>query len=287
MTTNTNSSEANGESKDDPKVVVGACLLRPQNQFVRDLCKLYSTGHFKGISTPDACLLPHNRNRVIKEAYAEEPDFTHILFIDDDMCNFSAEQVGQMVYRDVDVVSGLAVKRKAPYKVVAHLEGSKVIECHNENMIVEVPYVGMAFTLIKREVLELTREETPEGPVWFTMDRIPRDGYQEELDSKLAELEVKIGSGEICPKVALQTMATFGEQAFLGSQLLGEDISFSHKVTKLGMRLWVDCGILVGHLGLKPRDLRDSVRHAEEKGNDIASISEISVVEPELSIVTN
>jgi len=101
--------------------------------------------------------LPHsNAANVLCERYAKTP-CDSLLMIDDDM-TWKPQDVDAL--RDsgtnAGVVSGLACMRRHPYQpVVLRKLKDKVGLLHGPHSgIVDVDYVGLAFTLIKREVLE-------------------------------------------------------------------------------------------------------------------------------------
>lgn len=255
-------------SEYQPQVVLGSCLLNPEADFIRNLCNLCQTGGFVGYSFPNVSLLPISRNIVVKHAYANNPDFTHLVFIDDDMCNFSLNNIARLVLSDQPVVSALCCHRTPPYRLVANIDSHNVLEYIEKGLFIEVNHVGMACTVIKREVLDATQENTPDGPIWFTTDREPRDSFEIEASDF-----IKLNKDRKDTNKLILEAIILGQQSHLNSQLLGEDIAFSKKVSKLGFKLWVDCGSPIGHIGQKVCDYEDSTYEKEQP--------ELSVVMPD------
>ena len=62
----------------------------------------------------------------------------------------------------------------------------------------------------------------------------------------------------------------FGRTAHIGSRLIGEDIEFCHRLANFGFKCYVDCGVVVGHLGLVGFDFRHAFFEAANAnaGND-------------------
>lgn len=185
-------------------------------------------------------LLPHARNLCVEGAYQRDPDFTHILFIDDDTSNFNEEGIVKLIEADKDIIGGVTVMRKPPFKITSPIQDLSILET---NGLEEVPFIGMAFTLIKRSVLDKMREETPTGPVWFTLDRLPREGFYEE---------VKEYKGSITEAIA------FGQNSHIGAPLLGEDVNFCRKARLLGFKCWVHGGVRLNHVGNKEYGIGDA-----------------------------
>lgn len=55
----------------------------------------------------------HNRNIIVEQAF--EHNCTHVLFVDDDM-TFDADALDKLVKHDVDIVSGLYLRRDYPHQ---------------------------------------------------------------------------------------------------------------------------------------------------------------------------
>jgi len=235
-------SEQNGNTDASGiRVVLGCCMLKPRQNFIDALLPIIRENIFEGYVFPQVSLLPHARNIICALAYEKHPDFTHLLMIDDDM-TFTLSDILKLYKADKPVVSGIAVMRKPPYRIVASLDPQKCPEYIKEESVVNVVHVGMAFTLIKREVLDITRQD---HDVWFTMDREPRLTFNDEWEEKKQNC-------------SLQEAMEFGQDSHLNSKLPGEDIAFSHLCEKLNIPMYVHCGVLVGHVGEKTYDITDT-----------------------------
>lgn len=245
------------------KPILAVCSMHWQHNTVFDLLQVVKSNFFAGYILNSGTLLPQARNKAVETAYKECPDFTHLIFLDDDMCNFNVSFFDELVKADKDIISALVVARKPPYKAVISLALSieEILKLIKNYQVVESPTVGMAFTCIKREVLDTMQEETPDGPIWFTTDRLARDGFDEEVDNF-----VKEPFGDI--KAQLRRAILFGQMSHLGSRLLGEDIAFCRKAAMLGFKSFVHCGIVVGHIGEKSFTIRDNLRYGLEKAHE-------------------
>jgi len=218
-------------------------MLKPREEFINSLTKLVIENILEGYVFPAVSLLPHARNIICAATYEKHPDFTHLLFIDDDM-TFTLKDVLKLYQADKEVISGLTVTRKPPYKIVASLDPTKFKEYIQNETVVNVAHVGMAFTLIKREVLDTVRQD---HDVWFTMDREPRLSFNEEWEIKKSE------------GISLDEAMKFGQEAHLNSELPGEDIAFSKQCQKLKIGTYVHCGVLLGHIGEQAYEIKDAL----------------------------
>ena len=95
------------------------------------------------------------RNSIIEESW--ETPWTHVLFIDDDMVGFEAEDAVKLLSLDKDIVTGLCFLRDgknspAIYSWDAENEAYRPITQVSGKGLVEIDACGMAFTMIKREV---------------------------------------------------------------------------------------------------------------------------------------
>jgi len=144
------------------------------------------------------CLLPYARDRAIKRAFEERPDFTHLLFLDSDVTGLMANDVKRMVEWDVPIVMPLV-------PLPAQGKGEKDrIACENDDEwaavhaemrkgcdagLVKRKWVGTGCTLIKREVLEknyVMGENFQGAPfkTWFIQSRkLRRDWDRQAVDT--------------------------------------------------------------------------------------------------------
>ena len=217
----------------------------------------------------EGALLPQSRNMILRLIYQHDPDFTHVLFCDDDMCNFNAKTILDLIEADKDVISALCTFRQPPYNIVGHFPGSleEIIEIVNAGEPYKVEHVGMGFTLIKEHVLDKIMEQTEDGPLWFNCDRYPRITFQEEMDefieTKIDRLITVNGKQDKHFKVSLKRFTeeaiAFGATSHKGSKFLGEDICFSKEVTKQGFEMWIHCGCSIGHIGKQVADVQKNI----------------------------
>lgn len=244
----------------EPEIVAAVCTLQYEKRCVDHLMQLAAYPKIiKGWCIPDTCLIVQSRNAAIQVAYEKHPDFTHILFIDDDMTDFTIHHVARLVQLDRSIISPLVTNRKAPYRLLGRVKENdeQLRQCISRRQVVKSDGVAMAFTLIKREVLDAIHEETDDGPVWFTMDRSPRKDYAEEKKEFLRQARSEFNIiNSTDPEVLENSFRTLLEQAFLmgenahkGSAFIGEDYAFCETAKELGFQSWIDCGSTVGHLG--------------------------------------
>lgn len=245
--------------------VISICSMDFQFRTVCTLLDMMIEHDFTQINCVDSTLLPYARNKLIRMAYERYPQFTHIVFIDDDMTGFTCEHIHALIDADVPIISGFVTTRRPPYTIVASFKDEgpeKLIRLMENETVVESPLIGMAFTAIKREVLEDTFEETASGPVWFTMDRSPRYDFEKEVESLIDEADVS------CPehvrKLVYQAVA-LGQNSHIGTELVGEDVAFCRKAEKFGHKTYIHCGVILGHIGNKDFNIKDAVRYAVEK----------------------
>ncbi len=270
------------------KICLGLCLMTPDKAFIRCLLPILYTDYLYGHSVIQGTLLPYARNSVIRSFYKHQPDFTHVLFIDDDMSTFGIQHIQKLLDDDKPIVSALICLRAAPYDLVIGFDDNSpqaILDHVDNHRIVESTHVGMAFTLIKREVLDALVEETPQGPIWFNMDRPPREGFGEEVE-KFIEEETSITKA--CTSFNLRPIIEeailLGQTSHITSNVHGEDVSFCNRAAQLGFKSYVDCGVSVGHVGTVEYDYRYSFENTVQEHNE-QSVEQISE-QPELKIVT-
>lgn len=121
------------------------------------------SGFIVGRGRTGACLLPVARTNAVKMFL--KTDATHILFIDQDTVEFDAQCMLRMAAHDLPIVSAYICRRSPPFDPVHRYMGDGCIPTVpqpdeaetirlEEGGVEECWGVGMAFTLIKREVLE-------------------------------------------------------------------------------------------------------------------------------------
>jgi hypothetical protein len=267
----------------DSKIIIGVPTLNYAKKCVDCLLEVVNAHIIHGWAIPEASLIPQCRNNCIRLAYKNQSDFTHFLFIDDDMCGFGPQHVHKL-WKDTeeiegcDVVSALVTARKPPYKIIATdcpIDGDEgLLEAIKGGHILETSLVGMAFTMIKREVLDelsetYTTEEGEEKKIWFTTDRRPRSTFKEETAAYIESLERL----DVPLDIKLQKAIEFGQMSHIGTSLMGEDAAFTYKARQAGFHCMIDCGVPVGHIG----DVAFDFRHAFEAVAANATAKEILV----------
>ena len=136
-----------------------------------------------GIITAEGSMLSQMRENLVKKAMVTKA--THIMFIDADM-EFPANTLQSLVAARKPYVAANCTTRVEPVMPVAHdLDGNR-LSSKGKTGIQQVQHVGLAVSLIEREVFERIR------PPCFLMDWIPAmKGYCGEdvyFASKIREL---------------------------------------------------------------------------------------------------
>lgn len=250
-------------------IKLGICMMTPEKNFIRSLLPVIYDRIFTGWSIEQGTLLPYARNNIIRAMYNNDNDFTHILFIDDDMSEFDRNHVLKLLEDDKPIVSALVCKRAPPYNLVIDFLDNTMdtVMGHIKNKeVVESAYVGMAFTLITREVFDAVRETTPDGDMWFSLDREDREGFSDEVGEFVKKMDKNLDNAfnptinYTCnTKEMIIEAIEFGKTHQLGAVFTGEDAAFCFKAAKLGFKNYVDCGVSVSHIGSEEFDFRDSL----------------------------
>ena len=259
-------------------IVLGLATKGYEKTTVDHLLQLTASGILKAFITTGGSLIPYCRNKVIQQIYKLEPEFTHALLIDDDMTAFDRTTVEQLLEADKDIITPLMTTRSWPPKLVYDPVDYEDIK---NKRIVDADHTGTAFMLIKRHVLDELMMPAPAGPLWFTLDREPRVGFNEEIEEKLEEynrLQCRNEPGfNERIKSYLLSLIALGRYAHLGSDLLGEDIGFCHRAKDAGFDVCVHTGLYVGHVGSRvytPFDHMKSIRMQYE-GKELSEVEQM------------
>lgn len=102
-------------------------------------------------------------NREMLIDWSLTKDFTHVLFIDDDM-EFEPSVLNDLGKRDLDFVAANYPRKQLPLSYISISPEGKEIP-QREGGLEEASLVGFGLTLIKREVIEAL--EKPRFPVMF------------------------------------------------------------------------------------------------------------------------
>jgi len=142
------------------------------------LLKLYEK-YALGVGLFESPLVYRNRNQLFAQAYKDGVDY--ILFVDSDM-DWSPGDVDKLVALDKDIACGLYYSRKPVDQnrhlpmVMEYVDGQyEIAEVLDKPFLVDA--CGMAFTLIKRSVIEKMFEEycEPFNPIISNGDFLGED----------------------------------------------------------------------------------------------------------------
>lgn len=264
------------EARDWGKIAVGVRVgSHPEPGFMIDWTALLTGGLRKW----DTVLLPRHAMPAHWASNAIARDFLRtdrdtLLMIDDDM-SFPMDAVEKLrLNRDnwpYDIVFAFCTHRVWPPKpvVLRRLEAPpEPVSLNGEfyepipnldqfdNQVKEVDAVGLAFTLIRRPVLEAMVETYgPEYTFWFeSMDR--KGLFKETFHHRDMNLEAT-------------SWFTYGE----GKE--SDDIPFSRKAREMGFRMAVDLSVKIDHIGTLPMGWHQYVdwlqreRAKRQKGFDL------------------
>lgn len=208
---------------------------------------------------------------------ALDADTEYLLQIDSDtvIASNAYDSILKLIERDVDIVSGLYVGKQGDFvPIAAHYQGhhgryQTVEEIPLDGSMVEVDAVGGGFLLVKTEVF---RHLTPPYFHWFT-------GYPDMPDTPFSLRgcrneetlqRIKTAAGRVdtwlkenpdkglvdVPYTTLRDFLMFSSCAIPGVQH-GEDYGFCYKAKAAGYKVWLDCSVMLGHIGsyiYTPRD---------------------------------
>jgi len=244
------------------KIALAVCCNNTKPATLASLMQIAHSRVVCGWTTVGVGLLPFVRNGAIQQVYEKQPDFTHLLFVDDDMSDFNEDHVLALLEADEPIISGLITARLPPYKLISSLQGvepKQVLEYIQTNTVVKEDHVGMAFTLIKRRVLDALKQP---NDIWFTMDRMPRKSFMHETAVFIEGL-----ADSSKPEVERYKEAiAWGRLAHVGAELIGEDVEFCRRAKHMGFDSFTHCGVVIGHIGSRPYTVRDNlIFRAEEE----------------------
>lgn len=276
--------------EDAVHMVLSIASLQFQHKTVLSLLDLFASSPFDGYAISAICLLPQARNATLNLLYENNPNFTHCLFLDDDMAGFTIDHIRALWQADKPIISALVTGRKPPYKLVIFSDDTdaQMIEHIKKQEVIHTQRCGFAFTLVKREVLDAVREETPDGSIWFTTDRSARDEWETDAADEVKRLyEMMDNEGDL--KDTLYAAMDFGRCAHIGARLVGEDVAFCIRAKDAGYKTYVHCGVPVGHIGETTFDWRYALSSLLVADKDFIGNLEKADAhskEPKLSIVS-
>lgn len=213
-----------------PKVIVGMIVWDLMESATEScLSHLQHHPNVIGRIVVNNSLIHIGRNDLVRTCFEDSPDFTHLLFVDSDM-TFTNDSLTSLLDANKPIISGLATMRQYPFwPAFTPRDGSArnftpLLSSLQEETPkpLEVSGTGMAFTLIKREVLEATgknwEKARPEFKEWFWFKR-NKDGAP-----------------------------------------LGEDYTFCMRAKSKGYNSWVHPGAVIGHLGKVDYNIGDFIQ---------------------------
>lgn len=172
-------------------------------------------------SLTNESLIPRGRNSLVAKFLANPAKPTHLMFIDSDIV-FDPSDILKLIYADKDVIGGLYPKKTLPVQYVYNPLGNSV----NKFMdgIVQLTNIGSGFMLIKRDVIQKLIRIYPELH------------YQDSigLDLNLAPYKYALFDTHIDKDT---------------NEYLSEDYYFCKLVRSIGLDVWTDTSVKLGHMG--------------------------------------
>ena len=164
------------------------------------------------IMTPEGEPYDSARNRVCQ--FALEKNYSHVFFLDDDVCPILPDTIARLMAHKMPIVSGLYYRRSLPLAPVAMID-SRPRPTYLDNFVlgslVDVDLLGAGCLLIERKVLETMKKP------WFQwladeealpeIERCSEDfafcrkatkmGYRLILDTGIQCTHIGLGKSEI------------------------------------------------------------------------------------------
>jgi len=271
----------------EPKVVIAMSIwddLKARTHY--DLIRVLNTGIIAGYCQCVGSLLPSTRNEAVRQVYENYMDFTHILFIDGDMCGFDGTTVDVLISANKPIVSPLMSRRQPPYQPCIPENSLRDLAMQlqkpiDKRKVLKVPSTGMGFTLVKREVIESTceviagasKDDGPRQAIWFTGDRNIRENFFDvEVPTALKELQVREWTDDENElEVGFEEGVKLGLNARMGAPVFGEDFVFCSRAAVAGHETYIDPTIMVLHIGEQAYGVHDWMDWAVNKHNIIGN----------------
>lgn len=154
--------------------------------------------------------LVHSARNLLCHEFLTRTECQKLVFVDAD-CGWEAGALATLCTKPGDIVAGACRRRREPEDYAVNWLDTVATD---ENGLIEVEAIGMAFTCISRAALERFRDATPERA--YTM--------------------------------AGEKLHAFFDSPVRDGYLWGEDFSFCNKWRELGGRIMVDPSITLQHL---------------------------------------
>jgi hypothetical protein len=210
-------------------------------------------------------LIHRSRNDALAaclSSWADRPDVTHVLFVDDDMAPEPAA-LNRLLNLEKPVVSALCTTRKyRSVKLAVKLydpakDQFAQLDAINLAHPVTGPFApGTAFLLIARDVVKQVVEYHLSGRDWLDENRNflsrlhVRSEVREKERARLEQMRRALWENEKLIRVFDYPVAEDGHQ-------LGEDICFARKLLNLGIDVTIDGTTPVYHMGEYPYSVAD------------------------------
>lgn len=222
---------------------------------------LREIGHPLTFHQPDSALLAKSRCDAVDAAVEAEADY--LMFVDSDMV-FEPNHIEMLLAHKKDVVGGLCVKRVPPYTSTVYMyrseKGSYVpIDTADPNAIILDALIpcdgtGAAFLLIKMSVFD--NMEKP----YFSM---PPVGWMEVVEAAGKVVNAESTGDAVDEIVGLAEAFEFQDSI---DSSCGEDLFFCNRLRQCGIEVFVDTGVLIGHMGEFPFTYIDRLGLVEVQG---------------------
>lgn len=232
-------------------------------------------------------LLPHTRNEAVRQAILRRPHFTHLILVDSDMTGLYTPEVRRLVEHDVPIVGPICTHKVDPYNPTVWAGDSweavyEELDKENPGLVPRM-WIGTGCVCLRRDVIDAMaircqaaglndKGDLDHGFTWFRTGRDLTVDWERRRNEAIAwgarrTCEILIEKGktgeQIEPGDFAATHAEMFEQAlavFNDAQTSGEDLEFGLRALAKGFPSYVDCGIQLGHLGLRARGIPDHVK---------------------------
>ena len=205
----------------------------------------------------DSALVAKGRNDSVAAAVELKADY--LMFIDSDM-TFERNHIEMLLEHDRDVVGGLCTKRVAPFTSTVYFFREEAaeyvpVDAADPNALVldaltECDGTGSAFLLIKMSVFDKLRQP------YFAM---PPAGWLEIVEA--ARKTVVTGANKEMVALRDAVNKSDGLDGFTG-----EDLFFCNQLRGADIKVAVDTGVLIGHIGDYPFTYLDRLGLVEVQG---------------------
>ena len=208
-------------------------------QTVYDLYPKYRVA----LATAESSQVHINRNIIVRTAYEQKADY--LIFIDSDMV-WLTTYIEKLIKSGKDVIGGLCTTRKvrktkdgSPYTPLCVYESDGAGRCRPIAEIPKVPFrcfaIGAGFLLLTKSIVRR---------LW---DDRYKNGYPFDL----------IAHGLSSDKMTVESI------------YLGEDISFSWRLRKMGVDIWCEPSVRPGHVGESVYGVTDEVDEIEAEATRV------------------